>query len=116
MSYLITDMSRVFILYLSRDGEDWKVPMRLAYVHAFDGTNFQYLTASGTESDFPWRPAQLLITADNNGVLMRRRIPKPPTWRGQALPTFTVDGLVWTVEGSRPERRTARNLPGIRTP
>jgi hypothetical protein len=103
---IITNLSRIWVQYLARDGTTYRVTMRAAYLHVFTGTYF-YVEADESFPVLAARPAQLLIASSIGSNLLRRHIPY--CWSNadpSVLPgTIVVDNLTWTVTGFRPERR-----------
>lgn len=105
MTYSISDLTVVWVLYTSRSGALGRVPLRNAYVHVFDSTSYPYALASLDVPRFRSRPAQLNLVSNVGDNLLRRHIP----YDGfvDSLPsTITVDGLVWQIQGVRAERRS----------
>jgi hypothetical protein len=111
MGEVITDLSRIWVQYLSRTGTTYRVSIRTVYLDAF-APPYNYIQA---DESIPWfnaRPAQLLITASDGVNVFRRRIP----WSSAVVPvgySFTADNLTWTPQSIRCERRTSNLSPGV---
>jgi hypothetical protein len=109
MTLNITDLTRMRVLYQARDGNVYSVVIRRAYFYCFALPN-QYVAAGPEQPKFLGRPAALVIVSMVGEELFRRFIPFPGY--KLFLPTaIEVDGLTWTIEGIRAERRTSMLSP-----
>jgi hypothetical protein len=106
-SQTITNLSRVWVKYNARNGSQYRVTLRAAYMNLFLSP-YEYVLADLSLPELRGRPAQVNITANNNGNLVRRHVPYCWQFSNEDLLEINqpVDGLIWTIQSIRPERRT----------